>query len=137
MNDLILFAKDVLLSSLKMTVNQTSFRTISYTVQSTDEENGVFTYHFKGEDTSFLEKLDVTARVQGNTVIFSIDMKRDDDICGLYTLLPEKCVEYELTSGTYFVTFKRLSAIPTIKAMRTGLNSAFFTLIILLSPEMR
>jgi len=134
MNDLIFFAKDALLSSLKMTVNQTSFRTISYTVQSTDEENGVFTYHFKGEDTSFLEKLDVTARVQGNTVIFSIDMKRDDDICGLYTLLPEKCVEFPLCegietddilasthAGAWWMFPEFLSSVKELKPMTQGL----------------
>ena len=76
MDELIQFAKDVILSSLKMTVNQNSSRTRSHTVQSTGERDGVYTFHFLKEDTLFLSVLEVSARLHENTVVFSIKLNR-------------------------------------------------------------
>ena len=95
MDELIKFAKDVILSSLKMTVNQNSSRTRSHTVQSTGERDGVYTYHFLKEDTLFLSVLEVSARRHENTVVFSIKLNREDDST-LYSLLSDKSVEFTL-----------------------------------------
>jgi len=92
MNELISFAKETLLSSLDLTVNKTSFITEQYSVIGTADDGDSVTFCYTSDNEEFKNRLNITARAEKNTVVFSVDMYTDiSDICALFTLVPEKC----------------------------------------------
>lgn len=96
MNDILTFAKDTVLSSLELTLSMSAFMEKKATVREVEETDGVTVFHMKDPDDPSTDRIDISARIVNDTVIFSIDAAFRADIGAVYSLLPDRAVSFRL-----------------------------------------